>query len=567
MKRSTFDGQVVVYQYRVRSVGVGVDGARDNGYLPAEAMGQLRLAHELRNDLVRIERDHADAKARVWMEHPQIAAAQAAVDTAKTAVDEAEERARGERQRLRSTKISGALRDELRDLRARRKAAREDLAAARQEHWPAMQARFAALQTERRAAIKDLYRVYCATSNPEARGLYWATHNHVVARHDTAVQQVEAKRKRGEAAELRFHRWDGTGTLAVQLQRQAGDPARSPELIASGEGQWRGVFQLRPWADPAIAPRPRGKDRDGDITMALGGGRTLTLPVRVHRFIPADADITDVQLTRERVGPHYRLHVSVSVRLPHPDVPQTRRATAAVRLANQSSAAGILVARIAASVALPPAPRDLADVVRVSGRSADVHVPDTWRALWRRDDDIRSIRDDRMEALREAVIAALTEDPTLGQQVGVPPWARGDEDGPLRASVVAQWRAPRKFVWLARQWPAGHELAGQLEQWRHRDRHLWTFEAHERDALVAKRRDAYRKVAAWLCDVASEIALDGTDLAAARRVPDVSSEDKHGARGARRLAAFAAPGELRQAIENAARRRGISVLYAEEGPA
>jgi hypothetical protein len=58
-------------------------------------------------------------------------------------------------------------------------------------------------------------------------------------------------RRDGRPAALRPHRYAGTGRVAVQLQREKSDPARTASLLASPASPWRGVLRV-----PAVAAAP-----------------------------------------------------------------------------------------------------------------------------------------------------------------------------------------------------------------------------------------------------------------------------------------------------------------------
>jgi hypothetical protein len=325
------------------------------------------------------------------------------------------------------------------------------------------------------------------------------------------------------------------------------------------------------------------------------GPLPLEIPVVLDRCLPADADVCEVKVTRYRQGARYRVKVSVVCQQPR-RVHAVSGRRVAVRLSWRAAQDGwVSVAHVASSVPLPPLPASLAEVVRVGddGRSAEIFAHPAWRRLRDRDAAIRSVRDQNTDVLRDKVCAELRGNPALEEEAGV------------TAAEVARWRAPRRFQKLAATWPGGHPLAGNrpapapageaaavavwkqahpvprrkgwrqvmlaelglerpapagvLPEWRARDLHLLEYESHESAQVLGARRDAYRCAAKWLCDGAAGIVLDGTDLAAQKRVPAVDREDPEGARGARRLMHAAAPGELRAAIEAAAARRGVPV--------
>lgn len=543
-KRSKWAGATVVYRY----------GCPSWADLPDEAMRQLRLAHDLRNELVAIDKRHAELVAGIWGLHPEVAQAKAAVDDASAHVAQLVQATLAERQAARTTRPSTQAKTQITQARQALRDAKTAARAAKQAALEQMRPLFQQASQARRAAVKWLYGEYV-----QARGLHWATYNDVVAHHETAVRRIAEQRGQGQPADLRFHRWDGAGTLAVQLQRGAGQPQRTPDLLASGAGPWKNVARIVPWLRPEDWPKGRGPHRHGTAHLTLGRGQAMTLPIILHRPMPADADITDVRVTRRRVGAQHRLSVAVTMRLPAPP-PKTTGVPVAVRLGwaavkdPQTDGDGwVRVARIGCPDGLPEPPADIAGLLRrgyEDGRltTVDVHASAEWAALLRRDDHIRSVRDDLLEELRPLVVQALAED-GMAERAGA------------TAAEVTRWRSARRFAGLARRWPDDHPLAAKLEAWRRRDLHLWAFEAHERDQVVARRRAAYRLVAAWLADAASVIAMHGLDLARLRRTPAPEVEDTHQARRGRRQAWFAAPGELRAAVETAAHRRGVEVIH------
>ena len=125
---------------------------------------------------------------------------------------------------------------------------------------------------------------------------------------------------------MRFRRWTGEGTIAVQLQRQAGDPqaqpgdARRPDLaVAERRGPRRLPGDRGPGGHDIgglAAARPPGVTR---LTIRLGSGdhaTHVTLPVAIGRPMPADADIVGLQLTRRLVAGKERASIAVTMRVP-----------------------------------------------------------------------------------------------------------------------------------------------------------------------------------------------------------------------------------------------------------
>ena len=557
---------------------MATDGARTVVYrygcpywadLDEDGLTQLWLANRLWNALVEIEHAHEDAKAAIWRRDQACAAAMddlAAIDAEAGVIAE---QARADRQRDRTTvpreersAVYGAV-------HARRKGAKAVLDAARDVAGPSLRDAFAGAKRDRSAAVKNLYGVFV-----QGGRLGWASFNDVTRRRfPLAVAKVAADREAGHPAQLRFSRFDGTGTLTVQVMRQAGDLPRTVPALNSGQHPRSGVMRLEPWQDPSAAGRrPGGAERHGTLNLAIGRSRALgplrlEVPVVLDRWMPADADITEVKVTRRRTGGHARLSVAVVCQVPVP-VPVAEGPAVAVRLSWKSAGDGWLtVAHIGSAVPLPPVPDSLAGIVRVSpgGCSAEVlHSPE-WRRLLARDDAIRSVRDENMDVIRDAAAEAMKASPELCEAITgrrAAAWraaARDGEPPEVTAAHVARWRSPRRMAWLARDWPPGDPLAGPLEQWRARDAHLHDFEAHERAQVLARRKDAWRCVAAWLCSSAGSLVVDGLGLAGIKEAPDAPDEDPEMARAGRRQMHSAAPGEFREAVLAAAKARGADV--------
>lgn len=532
--RSTWDGAVTVYRYGCPS---WVD-------LDAVALDQIHLAHTLRNELVAMEHRYAQAVEATWALHPEIAAADDAVTAAQTALDTVRETAKAERAKDRTTVPRAATRATLAAARSALRDAKALRREAKDRWYPVVKSELIGVRRARDAARKALYADWVQT-----RGLYWATYNDVVARHETAVKQVNDQRKQGRPAELRFHRWDGTGTLTVQLQRQLGDPPRTPELLASGDGKWRNVCQLAPWAPPEEWNPRRGPHRHGICMITTGNKDRIRIPIIVHRTLPAEADITLVRITRRRIAGRYRLSVTVTARIPAPD--PAVGALVAVHLGWRSLGDdGIRVAVVTADRPLAGPPLTL-PVHRV-GHGWEIRLPARMRDAHQTVDDVRSTRDKALDIVRGDVAEWLD---------------RYQPDDEPSGVEVRRWRSPARFAALAQRWrqeppPEGADMACRLEAWRRQDRHLWEWEANARDQHAARVRDLWANLAAWLCGQAGMVVVDDTPIRDLVRVPDVGTEDSAQARAARRQQHTAAPGELRAAISRAAVARGVTFAKA-----
>lgn len=542
MARSTWEGLTLVYKYSV---------ARD-ARLSDTAFEQLDLALALRRDLVSIDREFDERRGRVWEMHPRVAEAQEAAALAGRELGDLSDRAAKERAEDRSTVIRKNTAAEIKAAKACYGEAKAHLKTVKAGALAILKPELEAMDRKHRDAEKN------ARMQLVEQGLFWATANAVLDDHRVARQAVLRARKQGKAAERRMPRWDAPATLSTQVMWGQGKPRRSPQLLASGEGPWRNVVRITPWMPEKTWPKGRGSHRKGMITLRIAGNGSepLVLPIIMHRPLPDDADITDVQVTRRFVADQMQLSVAITVRLPKPP-PKTEGVTVAVRIG--WAGIGENYVRVA-TMALPdgPLPGDVPEQLRPMIRTVDttteVLAMAEWRRVLDRTERIRGHRDKNLDDIKTLVVKALEADPVLMIKV--------TEALQRERLEVNKWRAARRMVRLYQVWPEDHPLKEALNQWRKRDKHLWQFEAHERQQIIARRRYLYRNVAAWLCTFARQIVLSDVEIDKLAVRPAVGIADTPQAQQARANAHWAAPGDLRQAIRHAATRRGIQVIEA-----
>lgn len=535
--------------------------------MPGEAVEQLHLAYQLRHTLVELTRQHEQAMRTLWSGNPTVAAAESRIDETTACVEQLVRQVAEERVADRSAATRPDTAAALAAARVQARTARVARRDAIHRAYPLVKADVERLRTDHNTAVKVTYADFV-----QQRGLYWATYNGVVDDHRATVKAVEARRKQGQSAELRSRRWTGEGTIRVQLQRSSGQPPRTPALLASGGGSWRKVFQLRPWVPAAEwAAMSRAEQRRagrGEAVLCIGGGRMITVPVQVHRMLPDDADIVEVQLTRRRTAGNWSLQVTVTVRLPDPP-PVTEGPRVAVHVGWRSRPHGaVRVATWASSDPLP-VPGHLADVVTAddAGSWGEIVVrpatsgPGRWMGIAERPGATRSARDVGFAPARAEVARWLDEHPQ-------PDPRPEDPERLLTGARVRAWRAPGRLAALALRWrqdpPPGAEVVMKtLEAWRRQDRQLWEWEAHERAQVANGRDDAWRRVGSWLASLAGLVLVDDANLAVLRQRDDATEDDPvlpgDAARAARARATLMAPGRLRQAVTEAAGRRGVPV--------
>jgi hypothetical protein len=521
--------------------------------LPEVVGEQLFLAHNLREDLVSLEHDTDAARKRVWSSFPAVAAAETTLTSAEERAEELAEQVAELKKQQRTRAPKGQPVTDLAEARktakAARKARREAIVAAKPQAQPQLDEITAAY----RAQVKALYRDYVQT-----RGLYWAVHNDVLDHHRTAVKRVAARRAAGHPAQLQHHRFDGSGALAVQLQRGKDQPPRTPELLASGEGPWRNVLQIAPWKPPEQwAGLSRAEQRHharGTVRVRIGAEH-VELPVIVHRMLPPDADVTGARLVVERIAGQRRVSLHVTAKIADAEPVATGPMVAVHGGWRREDDDAIRVATYRASEPIT-APQHLETVVRpVTDQTGIVVLPADWAAAMERSNQLRSERDAAMETMRAALLDWLRTHP------------QPNDAGPTVREVAA-WRSPLRLAKLALAWreqpPAsGQDIAAQLERWRAQDRRRWETQEHGRRKHLARRDDTWRRVAAWLTNTASRVVVEDTDYAALTRAATAADAESGlptevTARAARQRV-HASPGGLRDTLRTAAEARGVPV--------
>lgn len=159
-------------------------------------------------------------------------------------------------------------------------------------------------------------------------------------------------------------------------------------------------------------------------------------------------------------------------------------------------------------------------------------------------DELKSIRDQRFNVAREALLTWLAEHES-------PEWLR------CRVRTMHAWRSQARLASLVLFWRE-HRFDGDsyaydaLEQWRYRDHHLWSWASDQRVKTRRHRRDIYRVWAARLAERYHTIVLHEHNLGRAAKKPPEDDDDNEIARANRQLVA---PSELRLCLINAKRTR------------
>ncbi len=508
MKRKTTGAPVRIYTYGLPlGPTVGADLVRD----------QMRLAHRYQNDLIQVERGRRGAVraeiagvADIVEIDRRIEALAIELDATREGIQRVRQEARKRVRDPEAEERAKELREALREARAERKTAQVTL-----REDGALQARIAEINARAHALAKAL-RARC--------GVYWGTYLLVEA-------AVDAQR-RGRM-DPRFRRWDGHGRVGVQIQ--GGMPALA--LVGGADTRIQiDAVDPRAWTGTRAERRRYSRTT---LRLRVGSdGRApvwATFPMIMHRPLPVDGVVKGAWAQVRRIGTRERWELQVIVEAESLGSPERAGPrTAALNLGWRARPDGVRVAY----------------VVDSDGHEEEILVPSDIGAKLDHADSIRSIRDREFDAIKVYLRDRLAE-------IDAPEWLREE----LRH--LAQWRAPAKLARVAWRWRAerfggDEDLFAAVERWRRQDRHLYQWEASERERAIGRRRDLYRSIAARLTSAYDEIRLPDTDLRdlARRAAPEEEESQPAGARGNRHAVA---PGELRLAIRQAAGKRGTRI--------
>lgn len=258
----------------------------------------------------------------------------------------------------------------------------------------------------------------------------------------------------------------------------------------------------------------------------------LSLPVILHRPLPADGDLRETHVTWRRRGTKLVYSVSFVVARDAEPATECEGPVVAVDLGWRLRSADERARLLRAGY-----------WVGEDGDEGEILLDRRWLDGMAKVDDLQSLRDQHRDAIHAALIGWLDAAP------GVPDWLAEERRN------MARWESPARFAalclrWRERRFPgddAGYEL---LEAWRQRDKHLLEYQEHYRAQLLARRQDLYRVVAARLSRRYSRVVIEDFDLREVARL-DAGNTLHPAARRQRQLAAVSS---LRGALINAFER-------------
>ena len=546
------------------------------GPLCSEAEEQFVLGHQFWNACVAIHRAHeterleisnsaSDAVARLVVRR---AALDAEREEWRTRIRRSRQAAKGSVDIKTAQEQISKVNVERREVAAQLKAARD---ASRATVKPALHASGQAEQAE----IKAMRQTFAA------KGLFWPTYNAVLVGFDTARHK---RLPDGRPAQVHFHRWDGSGFLAVQIRSEAGDtpltwndvmvgtsplisvrmPETERETVTAKNGQT--VTRKRM---PILRLQVRGNKAKGpDGAWVALSPAWVEVPFVLHRQPDPEARVLGAHLVRRRVADRfeYRLCITVDETVVAPrsgpavavDLGWRRLPDGRLRVAYWVGEAGS-----EGQITVPTAQLDAQGrIIEAGGVERQMAMADAWE----------SVRDRKFNLVRDRLATWLEAQETLPDLLrearnGTP--ARQTKECTHIPASIREWKSKGRLAALCLRWrdaPEGEEGAHTaLEAWRRQDHHLWVSAAHTRAQAEARRSDAWRKEARALASRYAFVIIENMhipDLVKHQNAEEGPASEGNAYRHAARIAA---PGSLRLAIKQACAQSGAT--YREEDAA
>jgi len=586
-RKKTSDVPTRIYSYRCLPPIIEADRVEQ----------QFQLGHQYRNALVEVERRLRDRLREVQLKDSIVGDLLRCYEDADAAVSDAYDDLRAAKSGVADPDLS-AERDQLAIAKELRAVFSEELRAAKAERTEQLVPGYTAVRekafTERKTARRDFI----------DRGLRTGTYDRV---ENSIKQAVKTTRR-----PLHFERYDGTGSIGTQLigassgVRTAIDPSAAGirgmtvnELLSCQDPRLRlgapGAADAHPrpevasvaWSDVSKLGRNlRRHAARTYVDLRIGSNTDRSpifarFPVTLHRPLPKDAVIKWAYVVRKRVGRHYewRFQVTIESEMFRACPVAIGEGTCAIDLGwrrlfdSEGNQVGLRVGY----------------VVDETGREREILAPDRLVSGMAKVDDLAAIRDKEFDAVRDRLVEWLRDRET-------PEWMKD------RIAGLAQWRAPRKLqalvdAWTGTDWSAWRAaravgkkcnpsdfrskmnridgdtaIISSLQAWARQDRHLQNWQEHQRDRLIAHRRETWRVVAAELTGRYATILIEnGINQNESMALPEIDGwerpapedGDPSDGRDQRRMSRLAAPGELRAEIIKAAPKRGARVEAKE----
>jgi len=478
------EARCVVYQY----------GGKHPTENEDEAINQLAKANRFRNRLVELELQRREEYHAAFSGYGDLAEPSNQLETLNEQLTAAVAELKAWRQLNGTRSQHPTLTPQIVSLRAQARQLRTQIKSIKEaaKGDPTVQAAIEKANQQHRDQTKAAYGAV-RESNPEAEdardrhGLFWGT--------ALLVQRAATQFQKGPPP--RYKRFDGTGTIGVQLQ----NGMSVEDLFTPGGSVWIDPVPPEAW-DPQTPRGQRRKLARTMLHMRIGGKPQawviLKLPVTVHRPLPAGKLIKWVTVTRRKYGSQARWYVNVTTDI-----------RSGGTLHDDVAAAGFVGVDLGFRLFKPAESSSGKRSLRVAvwagddGETGELRLDARFMSYISKADGLRSIRDKRLDQIRAALLP-------LCDEAGTPEWWKDD------TQHMAKWRSPRKLYhllhkWKDNRWDGDKTLFDLLVKWVVQDRHLHVWEANNRRKVAARRLDMYRNLAASLRRKYAVIGIEDID--------------------------------------------------------
>jgi hypothetical protein len=463
---------------RVYSYGADIRGENRE-----RAMEVLRTAHNYRNQLVELElkrrNNVEECLARL---SPALIDADAAIAGIEAEIDAFLAAAKKIKVIGQTTKLPPDLRCKIKDAKARLK----DERAKRKEIRTAL---FASSEFKaEQQAIEEGHRSAWKQARANC-GLHCGTY--------LVIEQARGGDRSG--APPSFERFDGTGRIAVQIQK-GGDF----RLATTDSGSKIARYIQADHSD--------SRWRDARIRVGSDESKNpiwLDFRLSLHRDPPADSAVKWAWLVAKRIGTKIKWQFQLVL----------------ARTEWQRKRCGVGTVAVMPGWAAQKDGLRAASWMGTDGGVGHLVIPNEQITRLRKCTELRSIRDRNFEDIKDRMSKMLATGPE---------WIRE------RTEHIKQWRAQAKLAsvviaWRYDRWQGDEHAFALAEAWRKQDKHLLEWEAHQRHGVQQWRKNLYRDFSAQMAERYETVVLPKIDWRTFGELPE--EEDADGSRKAATAAA------------------------------
>ena len=446
---------------------------------------QLFQGHRYKNSLIEIEIKCRDAARKVLLQRED------SISKYKEASTKARDSLRQAETELKNLRAETRRRADTQEMRAHVAALRERALEAYAAEKAAR--KLVELSKEAKTELDDIYN-RAHQEILEARnssGVFWGTYLRIEDAMDQSKRSIplyvyDRKNHEMVPGNPQFRRWDGTGMVAVQLQRGL---SASKVLECTDT---RLQISLLPRAE--TGSKNSQKRRFGTVRLRVGSDGKKPIwaewPLLMHRPLPKDAVLTWAVITRTLLAgkDRWELHLSLNTQDVN-EYDKCGNGVVAVNFGWRAKSDGT---------------RRVAYWKDSDGREGEFFEDARVLGALRKVEDLASIRATSFNELKKLLKAQLAE-------LSIPEWLRE------AARYIDLWKGlnrPHKLLemWKASRWAGDEAVFESLHKWCAHDRHLYQWETHSRDQALARRKDCYRNIAAALSRRYSTLLVDNFNL-------------------------------------------------------